>query len=272
MTIDVYTATGTKKGTAELPAGLFEVTVNEGLMHQALVRQQSNRRSPIAHAKSRGEIRGSTRKLFQQKGTGRARRGSVRSPLLRGGGKAFGPRSNANFTKNMPRSMRRAALRSCLSLQAKEKRILGLESYPNEGKTKKVMELLQKMPVEIGRSIVFVLPESHVSLVRSVSNIPNVKAIQVAYLNPEDVLAAHHLIFFVDALKKAEEVFGSKKRVVGPKTPGEAAPGKKATAVSGQESAHSKKKATKKPKDDRSFQSNSESSNASKKPSSTSKK
>jgi len=216
MKIDVYTATGTKKGTADLPASLFEAPVNEGLMHQALVRQQSNRRMAIAHVKSRGEVRGSTRKLFAQKGTGRARRGSVRSPLLRGGGKAFGPRNNANFTKNMPRGMRRAALKSCLSLQAKNDKILGLESYPEETKTKKVLELLKKMPVDVGRKIVFVLPGAHSELARSVRNIPHIKTIQVAYLNPEDVLGAHHLIFFVDALKKAEEVFGEKEKKVAP--------------------------------------------------------
>ena len=216
MKIDVYTATGTKKGTVDLPSSLFEAPVNEGLMHQALVRQQSNRRNAIAHVKSRGEVRGSTRKLFAQKGTGRARRGSVRSPLLRGGGKAFGPRNNANFTKNMPKGMRRAALKSCLSVQAKNENILGLEGYPEEIKTKKVLDLLNKLPVDIGRKIVFVLPGSHSELALSVRNIPNVKTIQAAYLNPEDVLSAHHIIFFVDALKKAEEVFGenSEEKVI----------------------------------------------------------
>lgn len=208
MTIDVYTATGTKKGTAELPVTLFGVPVNEGLIHQALVRQQSNRRRPIAHVKRRGEVRGSTRKLYQQKGTGRARRGSLRSPILRGGGKSFGPRSDANFTKHMPRSMQRAALRSCLSLQAKHERILGLEGYPEEIKTKKVLELLRKMPVEVGRNIVFVLPGAHPALARSTRNIPRVKVIQVAYLNPEDILSAYHLIFFVEAIAKAEKIFG----------------------------------------------------------------
>jgi large subunit ribosomal protein L4 len=208
MKIDVYTATGTKKGTVDLPTALFEAPVNEGLMHQALVRQQSNRRTSIAHVKSRGEVRGSTRKLFAQKGTGRARRGSANSPLLRGGGKIFGPRNNANFTKDMPRNMRRAALKSCLSMQAKHEKIVGLEGYPEEIKTKKVLELLKKMPVDLGRKIVIVLPKAHSQLALSVRNIPNIKTIQAAYLNPEDVLGAHHIIFMVDALKKAEEVFG----------------------------------------------------------------
>lgn len=226
MKIDVYTSTGTKKGTVDLPAALFEAPVNQGLMHQALVRQQSNRRMPIAHAKSRGEVRGSTRKLFAQKGTGRARRGPIRSPLLRGGGKAFGPRSNANFYKNMPKSMRRAALISCLSLQAKHEKILGLESYPEQIKTKNVHTMLSKMPVALGRRILIVMPENHAALSLSARNIPGVKAIQASYLNPEDVLTAHHIIFLVDALKKAEEVFSAAAKQEKPVK--EAAP-KKAT-------------------------------------------
>lgn len=209
LTIDMYASTGAKKGTLMLPASLFGVLVNEGLMHQVLVLQQSNRRAPIAHAKSRGEVRGSTRKLFQQKGTGRARRGSIRSPLLRGGGKAFGPRNVRNFTKGMPRKMRRAALRSCLSLQAQRKGIIGLEEYAGGMKTKQTFEFLKKLPVELGRRILMITAERNNPLMLSVRNIPNVKVITAAYLNPEDVLSARYLIFLRDAVAKAEEVFGN---------------------------------------------------------------
>lgn len=208
MKIDVYSATGTKKGTADLPASVFEAPVNEGLMHQAVMRQQGNRRDAIAYAKSRGEVRGSTRKLFSQKGTGRARRGSVRAPVLRGGGKAFGPKGNANFSKDMPKKMRHAALRSCLSLQAKNGIILGLEGYPNEVKTKQLATLLGKMPVDMGRSILLVMPEGHIELQLSARNIPGVKTVQAAYLSPEDVLNAHHMVLMVDALQKIEEMWG----------------------------------------------------------------
>ena len=214
MNIDVYTSTGTKKGTATLPKALFEAPINEGLMHQAVVRQQSNRRTPVAHVKSRGEVQGSTHKLFRQKGTGRARRGSVRAPLLRGGGKAFGPRNTVNFIKNMPKKMRRNALFSSLSLQAKNESIIGLESFTEEPKTKKGQELLKKLPVELGRKILFVTPEKNESLTRSVRNIPNVKVVNAAYLNPEDVLAAKNIVFLVDAIKKVEEVFTSSVKEV----------------------------------------------------------
>lgn len=210
MKIDVYSATGAKKGSLDLPAVLFEAAINQGLMHQAVVMQQSNRRRPIAHAKNRGEVVGSTKKMFAQKGTGRARRGPPRSPLLKGGGKAFGPRSDRNFSKDMPKTMRRVALLSALSAQAKHGSIVGLESYPDTVKTKDAAATLKKMPVQSGR-ILIVTPGRHKGIALSTRNIPNVRAISAAYLNPEDVLGARHIIFFVDAIAEAEKMFGGER-------------------------------------------------------------
>lgn len=207
MTIDVYTSAGSKKGTATLPAAMFDADVNTGLVHQFIVMQQSNRRSSIAHTKRRGEIAGSTKKLFRQKGTGRARRGSVRANVLRGGNKSFGPRNDSNYIKNMPRKMRRAALYSTLSLQAKEGKILGLESYPETIKTKDFHTLLTKLPVSIGRKLLFVVPQKHRGLALSARNVPGVKVLLAGYLNPEDVLTSHSIVFVGDAIKKAQEVF-----------------------------------------------------------------
>ncbi len=208
MTIDLYSSSGTKKGTLELPAVLFGGFVNMDLMHQAVLLQQSNRRYPIAHVKTRAEVRGSTRKISAQKGSGRARRGSIRSPLLKGGGKAFGPRNDANFTRNMPKNMRHAALVSCLTQQAKNSAILGLEDYPETIKTKALHTLLQKLPVQIGRRILFVVPERHNSLWMSARNIPRVKVITAPYLNPEDVLLSRSIIFVGDSIEKAAAMFG----------------------------------------------------------------
>ncbi|MBT4119422.1 MAG: 50S ribosomal protein L4 [Candidatus Peribacter sp.] len=208
MNIDVYTATGTKKGTATLPKALFEAPVNEGLMHQAVVRAQSNKRKSISSVKRRGDISGSTRKLFQQKGTGRARRGSVRSPILRGGSKSFGPSKLANYVKDMPKKMRRASLFSALSAQAKNGIILGLENYPDTIKTKDAAKLLEKMPVDIGRRILIVTSDAHPALTSSMKNIPGVTVIMAQYLNPLDILGSRHIVFLVDALKKTEEIFG----------------------------------------------------------------
>ncbi len=238
MKLSVFSSTGSPAQAVDLPASLFEAKVNKGLMHLALIRQQSNRRHPIAHVKRRSEVAGSTKKLYQQKGTGRARRGSIRSPLLRGGGKSFGPRKENNFTKDMPQKMRRAAILSCLSYRAKEEgTLIGLESYPDQMKTKTLFALLQKLPVQIGRSIIMVIPAHHKGLEMSARNIPRVKTLLANYLNPEDVLGAKNIIFLVDALKIAEETFG--KGVV--RTVKEA-PAKKEAAPKAAKKAPAKKK------------------------------
>jgi large subunit ribosomal protein L4 len=208
--IDIYSATGEKKKSMELPAGLFSTDVNWGLMHQAVVMQQANRRQSPAHVKTRGEVWGSTKKLFQQKHTGRARRGDIRSPVLRGGGKAFGPRNERNFVKDMPQKMRHAALRSCLALQAEKGAIVGLENYPEGIKTKTAAALLKKLPLQADRRVLLVLDGKHDGLQKSVRNIPTVKCVYAAYLNPEDILKARSIVFLVDAFKTAENVFGKK--------------------------------------------------------------
>jgi large subunit ribosomal protein L4 len=225
MNIPLYSSAGQKKGTIDLPATLFAEAPNRALIHQAVVLQQSNRRVAVAHAKTRGEIVGSTKKLYQQKGTGRARRGPIRSPILRGGGKTFGPRNNRNFRKDMPRAMRHAALRSCLGLQAKREAVLALDQYPDTVKTKDFAALLKKLPVDFGRHILVVTADAHRGVMLSSRNVPGVKAVTAAYLNPEDVVRSRHVIFLQDALKKAEEMFG-KKATIKEKAPKKAAPKK----------------------------------------------
>jgi large subunit ribosomal protein L4 len=211
MQIDIFSPAGTKTKAMELPASLFEAPINWGLMHQFVVMQQSNRRQSGAHVKTRGEVQGSTKKMFAQKHTGRARRGPIRSPLLKGGGKAFGPRNDKNYIKDMPKKMRHAALRSCLSLQASKGTIFGLESYPETVKTSAVAKLLGKMPVEMGRKILLVTNGAHNSLHLSTRNIENVKTVSASYLNPEDVLNARYLIFLADAIEAADKLFGAKQ-------------------------------------------------------------
>lgn len=208
MQIDLYSATGSKVKAIDLPASLFDASVNWGLMHQAVVLQQSNRRRSTAHTKSRAEVMGSTKKMFAQKHTGRARRGPVRSPVLRGGGKAFGSKKDRNYEKDMPKKMRHAALRSCLSAQAQKGALLALENYPEAIKTSTMAGLLKKLPVEMGRRILFVTGGAHKGLEFSARNIAGVKTITAAYLNPEDILNSRHVIFLEEAIAKAEALFG----------------------------------------------------------------
>ena len=211
MTIDIFSPAGSKVKTMELPASLFGAEVNHGLMHQMVTLQQSNRRQSPAHVKTRGEVSGSTRKIVAQKHTGSARHGNIRNPLMRGGGKNFGPRNDKNYIKHMPQKMRQAALRSALTLQAGKNAILGLENYPETIKTKTIHDLLKKLPVDLGRRIVFVTAGAHKSLHLSARNIEGVKTVSAAYLNLEDVLNARHLIFMVDAIGQAESIFGKKE-------------------------------------------------------------
>ncbi len=213
MTIDVYSMTGQKGKSMELPESLFGADVNWGLMHQAVMLQQGNRRSSGAHAKTRGEVQGSTKKLFAQKHTGQARRGAVRSPLLRGGGKTFGPRNVMNYERSMPKKMRHAALRSCLSLQAQKGNVIVLEGYPDDVKTKTFATLLGKLPIEAGRKVLVVSPGKMKSLQLSARNVPSVTTVYASYLNPESILNSRYVVFLVDSIKEAEQIFGKKDMI-----------------------------------------------------------
>lgn len=243
MTIDVFSSTGQKGKQLTLPASLFGAEVNYGLMHQAVVRAQSSRRQSPAHVLTRSEVSGSTKKLFEQKHTGRARRGDIRSPTLRGGGKAFGPRNVKNYEKDMPKKMRHAALRSSLSLQAGKGTIIGLESFGDAIKTKTLVTLLGKMSIKDVRNVLIVSKGVVKPLVLSARNVPGVTVVPASYLNPEAVLHARHLIFLVDAIDEADAIFGKKHLTA--KT-GKVAAKKDASEPASKKKAPAKKPAAKK--------------------------
>ncbi|MFC1655569.1 50S ribosomal protein L4 [Patescibacteria group bacterium] len=211
MKADLYTQTGEKKGQVELAKEFFEVPFNADLIHQGLVRQQANSRSPIAHVKQRSDVRGGGRKPFRQKGTGSARQGSRRAPNLKGGGVIFGPRNTRNFEVDMPKKQRRKALFSALSAKAKNNEIFALENYEaKEVKTKPFAEMVKKLPVD--RNVLVVIPGKDEMVQKSSANIPNVKTIIVNYLNIADLQKYRKVMFLSESLKKLEEVFGSKKK------------------------------------------------------------
>ncbi len=206
MKLDLYQSTGVKKGTVEVSDDLFKAKVNHELMRLALVRQQGNARVAIADVKNRAEVRGGGKKPWKQKGTGRARAGSSRSPVWHGGGVAFGPKSNRNFSTRMSKNSRRAALFGALSQAAAADHIFALESFDAKApKTKTFTDLLKKLPVE--RSLLIVIPEKNRILEKSAGNLPHVKTILVNYLNLFDILKYDKIMFLVPALKKAEELF-----------------------------------------------------------------
>ena len=206
MKIDLYAQTGEKSGDLELPKEIFEVPFNEDLVHQALIRQLSNKRISTAHTKTRGEVSGGGRKPFRQKGTGNARQGTIRAPHMRGGGAVFGPRNDRNFKKDMPKKQRRKALFSALSEKAREKGIIGLEGYKSEKpETKPFAEMLKKLPIE--RNVLVVIPEKDTTVQKSSRNIANLKIITAPYLNIHDLQRYHTILLFKDSVEKLKSTF-----------------------------------------------------------------
>ncbi|HEC21034.1 MAG TPA: 50S ribosomal protein L4 [Candidatus Peregrinibacteria bacterium] len=206
MRVDLYLQDGTKKGNVELNTEVFEVKPNKELISRLLVLQQANRRQSIAHAKSRGEVVCSRRKIYRQKGTGGARHGAKSANLFRGGGVTFGPRSNRNFTKRMNRKERRQALFGALSIKAAQGEIVALEvNLEEKAKTKQLKGVLEKMPSS--KSFLVVVPEKNKAIQKSIANLEFAKALLVDYLNVEDILKYERVVFLKSALQKVEEVF-----------------------------------------------------------------
>lgn len=206
MNIDLYSQKGDKLKSIRVSDVIFKAEINEGLMHQALVRQHSNARVNLAHTLTKGEVRGGGAKPYRQKGTGRARQGSIRNPHYKGGGVAMGPRNNRNFTKDMPKKQRRKALFSALSLKAKDGNIAAIDKYASkEIKTKDFVAMLDKLPK--AKRTLFVLDQKNEVLEKSANNVPNVKTLLVNYLNIADLVKYEKVVFLEPALKKAEEVF-----------------------------------------------------------------
>ncbi len=209
MKVDLFTSDGEKKGSIALPKDIFGIEINEGLMHEALLRQRSNARIDTAFTKTKTEVRGGGRKPWKQKGTGRARQGSIRSAQWRGGGVIFGPRGDRNYERQMPKKMRRKALLSALSVVAKDNRIVALESFDAQiPKTKSALNILSKMG-DVRRTLIVTSGRSEV-LEKSFRNIQNVKTLFANYLNIADLLSADRIVFLSDAIVKTEEIFGKK--------------------------------------------------------------
>jgi len=209
MKANLYTSDGTQKGTIALPKALFGVEVNTGLLHDALLRQWGHARANTASVKSKTEVAGGGRKPWKQKGTGRARQGSIRSAQWRGGGVIFGPTTERNYLSKMPKKMRRKALFGALSSKAVDNAIIAWEGFASaEPKTKTFAELLGKMGCE--RKTLVVIAERNPVVSKSARNLGSVKLISAQYLNIEDIMNADHIVFFQDAIVKAEEIFAPK--------------------------------------------------------------
>jgi len=206
MKVDVVNMEGKKVSTAELPASIFEAPVKKDLMHQALVRQLANARLGTHKTKRRGEVSGGGRKPWRQKGTGRARAGSTRSPIWVGGGKAHTPQPR-DYALRMPRKMRRAALRSALSAKAAQAEIVVLEELrldqPRTGELAKALRALAG-----AASALIVLPAKDEKVQRSVRNLGSAKALLANYLNVRDILGYDRLILPLGAVDVLQSYLG----------------------------------------------------------------
>ncbi|HEY5714252.1 MAG TPA: 50S ribosomal protein L4 [Candidatus Gracilibacteria bacterium] len=208
MNIDLYDIGGKKVGNVEVDAAIFDAKVNQDLMHRSVVMRQANARRPIAHTLTRGEVSYSTRKLFRQKGTGRARRGARSTNLLRGGGVTHGPRNTATFAKMMPKKERRAALFSALTVKKQEDSIFALKAYEADApKTKTFIKFLSQVPQ--AKRYLLVLDKPHEFIEKSVNNIPQVRVILAQYLNPTDVLWADQICFLEPAVVATSNTFNA---------------------------------------------------------------
>ena len=206
MRVPVRNMTGEKVSEAELGDQVFAVAINQGVIHQALLRQLANARLGTASTKTRGEVSGGGKKPWRQKGTGRARHGSIREPQWRGGGIVFGPHPRS-YRQRMPRKMRRLALRSALSVKAGDDQVVLLDDLKMEmPKTAEMVAILGNLGID--STALLLLPEANPEVERSARNLPGVKVLRANCLNVRDILEYDYLIMPLASLEVIDGILG----------------------------------------------------------------
>ncbi len=208
MQVSVRNISGEVVSELQISDHLFGIPANTAVMHQAMVRQLNNARLGTADTKTRGEVAGSTRKLYPQKHTGRARRGSIKSPLLRGGGIVFGPHPRS-YRQAINKKMKSLALRSALSSKASEGKLFVVDQLNTDSaKTRELVKTLNGLGIT--SSVLIVAAEVSDNLRLASRNIPRTRVIRLDSLNLIDLLSYQQLVMTVDAVKKAEGLWGIK--------------------------------------------------------------
>jgi len=222
--VKVYNQKAEESGEEKLSDKIFNIEPNEVLIHQAMVTQSANERQVLAHTKIKSEVRGGGRKPWNQKGTGRARAGSNRSPIWIGGGVTFGPRKDRNFKKKINKKMKQKAIFMVLSDRLKSNNMAVLEDLKlEEFKTKKANELIEKFENKIikekavktedgkkkkaKRSILFLIDEKHNETKYSIRNLEGIKLINIDNINILDLLKYRNLVLTKGCVKKLEETY-----------------------------------------------------------------
>jgi large subunit ribosomal protein L4 len=207
MKYPVYNQEGKEEGSTNLPKEIFEVVLNSDLVHQVAVSLSANKRQVSAHTKDRSEVRGGGKKPWRQKGTGRSRHGSIRSPLWKGGGITFGPRNDRIFAKTIPAKMRRKALLMVLSEKAKGKMLIVLDKIELEiPKSKEMVKSLSKLPCKNSTTLI-ALPDYNKKVFLASRNIKKISVEDARNLNVLDLLNAKYLLITKDTIKTIEKVF-----------------------------------------------------------------
>lgn len=199
MKVEVKNLKGETVNTIELPAEIFEAPVRPDLMHQALVRQMANARQGTHSTKTRGEVAGGGKKPWKQKGTGRARQGSTRSPIFNRGGKAHTPKPR-DYSVSMPKQMRRAALRSALSAKAAASAVVVVDVLAFDAPKTKLMAQALGMLCGANKKALVLLPSANENVEKSVRNLASAKYLRANYLNVKDLLGADTVVLPVAVL------------------------------------------------------------------------
>jgi len=206
--VPVYNLSGEVVTQLEISDDIFDLPFNDAVVHQALVRQLANKRQGTASTKTRKAVHGSTRKAYFQKHTGRARRGTLKSPLLVGGGIVFGPHPRS-YCQDMPKKMRRLALKCVLSAKIREGNMKVVEKFTfDKPGTKEMTNILSAF--EIDSSVLIVTADSTPNVVRSASNLAGVDVLPSALINIADLLSHQELMVTIPAIQKIEQIWGSK--------------------------------------------------------------
>lgn len=207
MQVPVYNLAGEEVRKIEISDKVFGVPFNEAVVHQVMVGMQANARQGTAATKTRGEVVGSTRKLYRQKGTGYARAGSKKSPTRRGGGASFGPKPR-DYRQEIPKKLRRLALKCVLSSKAGEGDLKIIDAFDfTEPKTKKMIETLAALGIESSALVVTQKPEENV--IKSSRNIPEIITTPASVLNILDIMSHKTLLMTEAAVRTAEELWGN---------------------------------------------------------------
>ncbi|KEH96651.1 50S ribosomal protein L4 [Clostridium massiliodielmoense] len=203
-TVDLYNREGQKVGDLQLADTVFAVEVNEDVLHQVVVAQLANKRQGNQSAKTRAEVSGGGKKPWRQKGTGRARQGSIRAPQWIHGGVVFAPKPR-DYKMSIPKSMRRVAMKSALTSKVNEKELVVLESLELDApKTKEMVKMINAFE---GKKPLIVVPESNEVIYKSVRNIEGATVVPVNNINVYDILKHDKFIITKEAVSKIEEVY-----------------------------------------------------------------